>query len=260
MKSKANVIWVPSGSLAVDPSKLKKLAEDLKEGREIELSSSGDVTGKEKSTITVQEGKLAVDPSKLKKLADDLKEGREIELSSSGDVTGKEKSTITVQEGKLAAQWFEHDPQLLRDEKSAMNHFFPQFKLGKYEERNSRYNGCLYWYGWLKPGILDLSWDLMALYSPNHPQAQMGGSVHVYLLDPSIEKVRDALGYYPHHLINDGEGGKYLCTTRAEDMSNGHYVTSAVQTLTWAVKWLTAFELVMTGNLSEDLFNRSVGI
>lgn len=255
-----NKIQVPEGQLAVDPSKLKKLADDLKNGNEIEVGSSGDVTGSEKPTINIQEGKLAVDPSKLKKLADDLKNGNEIEVGSSGDVTGSEKPTINIQEGKLAAQWYEYDRQLLKDEKEAMRNVFPQFKLGTYEDRHSRYNGCLYWQGWLKPGILDIKWDLMALYSPNHPEAQMGGSVHVYLIDPTIEKVRDALGYYPHHLINDGEGGKYLCTTRAEDMSNGRYVTSAVQTLTWAVKWLTAFELVMTGNLSEQLFNQSVGI
>ena len=38
------------------------------------------------------------------------------------------------------------------------------------------------------------------------------------------------------------------------------YETTAVQTLTWAVKWLTALELVMTGDLSKELFNKSEGI
>ena len=57
-----------------------------------------------------------------------------------------------------------------------------------------------------------------------------------------------------------------MCTTRAEDMSankiegNYAYTTTAVQTLTWAVKWLTALELVMTGDLDPNLFQQPDGI
>ena len=256
---------IPVGQLALDPTKLKrqKLADDLKAGRPLQLSSSGNVTGQEQTKLVTQQGKLALDPTKLKrqKLADDLKAGRPLQLSSSGNVTGQEQTKLVTQQGKLASQWYEYDTELFKDEKDAMYNNFPQFQLQRIDDSNSRWNNCLCWVGTLCPGIYDnTEWEVMAIYRPNHPEAAMGGSVCVYLLNPSVENVREALGYYPHHLINDQEGGKYLCTTRAEDMSNGQYVTSAVQTLTWAVKWLTAFELVLTGDLDEKLFNKPEGI
>lgn len=266
-------LTVPSGRLALDPSKLKRkqLADDLQKGRPIKLSETGNVTGEEQAKLVTQHGKLALDPSKLKRkqLADDLKKGKPLKLGETGNVTGEEQTRLITQEGKLAAQWYENDPALLADEKEVMADFFPRFTLHRLNDSSSRWNNCLYWRGTLRPGILeDTAWDVMAIYHPNHPQAMMGGSVAVYLIDPSIEDVRNTLelpgGAYPHHLINDGEGGRYLCTTRAEDMSNGvnagAAVTSAAQTLSWAVKWLTAFELVCTGDLEFEIFNRPDGI
>lgn len=265
MNKDVNRLVIPAGCLALDPSKLKrqKLADDLKKGRPLKLGSSGNVTGQEQTKLVTQEGKLALDPSKLKrqKLADDLKKGRPLKLGSSGNVTGQEQTKLVTQEGKLAVQWYEADTELYQDEREAMCDFFPQFELQKINDSSSRWNNCLCWVGALKPGVLeDVEWEVMAVYRPNHPTPIMGGSVCVYLLDPTIDKVYEALGYWPHHLIKDGEGGKYLCTTRSEDISNGTYVTSAVQTLTWAVKWLTALELVMTGDLDENLFNQPDGI
>ena len=264
---------IPQGRLALDPTKLKRkqLAEDLRKGKPLKLGETGDVTGKEQTKLVTQEGKLALDPTKLKRkqLAEDLRKGKPLKLGETGDVTGKEQTKLVTQEGKLAAQWYDNDPSLLRDEKEAMAHFFPYFRLYKFDDPSSRWHNCLYWRGYLRPGVYDnTAWDVMAIYHPNHPNARMGGSVAVYLIDPSIEDVRDALelpgGQYPHHLINDGEGGKYLCTTRAGDMSNGYgagaHVTSAAQTLSWAVKWLTAFELVCTGDLDFNTFNRPDGI
>ena len=256
---------IQKGKLAVDASKLtrKRLAEDLAAGREVSVGSSGDVTGKEQEALKIQKGKLAVDASKLtrKRLAEDLAAGREVSVGSSGDVTGKEQEALKIQKGKLAAQWYQYDPQLLEDEKQGMNHFFPQFKLEVYDDPSSRYNGCLYWRGTLKPGILDgVTWDVMAMYTPNHPQAVMGSSVHVYLIEPDVQNVIQALGYRPYHLLRDEDGGDYLCTTRAGDISIGSVQTTAVQTLTWAVKWLMSLELVMTGDLDESLFNKHDGI
>lgn len=261
------------GKLALDPTKLKRkqLAEDLKNGKPLKLGETGNVTGQEQTKLVTQDGKLALDPTKLKRkqLAEDLKNGKPLKLGETGNVTGQEQTKLVTQDGKLAAQWYENDPSLLREEKEAMAHFFPYFRLYKYDDPSSQWHGCLYWRGILRPGVYDnTSWDVMAIYHRNHPNARMGGSVAVYLIDPSIEDVRDALelpgGQYPHHLINDGEGGKYLCTTRATDMSNGYSVgsavTSAAQTLSWAVKWLTAFELVCTGDLDFNLFNRPDGI
>lgn len=213
--------------------------------------------------LQIPAGRLAIDPSKLKrkKLAQDLEQGKPLHIGHSGDVTGKEQTELVTQKGKLAAQWYVNDPELYEDECAAMHQFFPQFDLQRVDDSSSRWNNCLCWVGELKPGIMEnQSWNVMAIYRPNHPTPIMGGSVCVYLLDPTIEQVDEALGFQPHHCIYDGEGGRYLCTTRAEDMSDGQYVTSAVQTLTWAVKWLTALELVMTGDLSASKFNQPDGI
>ena len=217
-----------------------------------------------KKILFVPKGRLAVDVSKLtrKRLAEDLAAGREVSVGSSGDVTGKEQATLKVQRGKLAAQWYQYDKELFQQEISAMRKHFPQFEYGFYNDPNSHYNGCMYWRGTLKPGILDnVEWEVMALYTPNHPEAVMGSSVHVYLLEPSIDDVLAALETsWILHLLRDQDGSTYLCTTRAQDMSVGDYVTSAVQTLSWAVKWLMSVELVMTGDLDLSLFNRENGI
>ena len=264
-------LFIQKGQLAVDVSKLKrkKIADDLASGKPLHIGASGDVTGKEQTELMTQKGKLAIDVSKLKrkKIADDLASGKPLHIGASGDVTGKEQTELMTQKGKLAAQWYVLDPELYEAECQAMKHFFPQFELQRIDDSSSRWYNCLCWVGELAPGILQgQSWEVMAVYQPNHPTPCMGGSVCVYLLDPTMEQVDAALGFRPHHAINDGEGGRYLCTTRAEDMSNNRiigdnaYTTTAVQTLTWAVKWLTALELVMTGDLDPNLFQKTDGI
>lgn len=124
-------------------------------------------------------------------------------------------------------------------------------------------DGRYYWRGTLRPNVLPngWAWEVAAIYNNDHPAPVMGGSVRVVLLNPSIDTVINALGWRPHHLLYCPKDGTYLCTTRAEDMSYGtQYETTAVQTLTWANKWLVALELVMTGDLSKELFNSPVGI
>ena len=132
---------IPVGQLALDPTKLKrqKLADDLKAGRPLQLSSSGNVTGQEQTKLVTQQGKLALDPTKLKrqKLADDLKAGRPLQLSSSGNVTGQEQTKLVTQQGKLASQWYEYDTELFKDEKDAMYNNFPQFQLQRIDDSNS---------------------------------------------------------------------------------------------------------------------------
>ena len=258
-----------SNNVENDASNLKRIkdeeiAKKLREGKEITIGTSGDASGEEQGELKIQHGKLAVDPSKLRKneeIAKKLREGKEITIGTSGDASGEEQGELKIQHGKLAAQWYETNPNLLEAEKAAMRKFFPKFTLGTYYDPNSYYHGCLYWRGKLKPNMMDdIEWDVMALYMPNHPQAMMGSSVHVYLIEPTLRQVRDALGFHPHHLLTDQDGSQYLCTTRAEDVSVGNYVTTAVQSLAWADKWLMALELVMTGNLSPELFNSSDGI
>ncbi len=262
------MLKVIQGRLAFtpDPSKLKRkeLAEKIKKGQKIELGQSGNAMGEEQTKIIAKEGKLAFtpDPSKLKRkeLAEKIKKGQKIELGQSGNAMGEEQTKIIAKEGKLAAQWYENEPDLLEDEIDAMHNIFPQFSLQKIDDPSSKYHNCLAWVGTLRPGILpDTAWQVMAIYSPNHPVAQMGGSVYVYLLDPTVEDVISALGQRPFHLLRDGEGGQYLCTARRGDISDGSntgdHVTSAVNTLTWACKWLMAVELVCTGDLTMEEFD-----
>jgi len=267
MNTTQHTLIVPSGKLADAAARLKankELAERLKAGQPIEVASSGDVTGLsgEQPKLKIQEGKLADAAARLKankELAERLKAGQPIEVASSGDVTGLsgEQPKLKIQEGKLASQWYQREAWRLDAEKQAMAHAFPQFKLFKMDD------GRYYWHGTLKPGVLDgdFTWEVAAIYNNDHPAPRMGGSVRVVLLNPDMKTLKESLGWMPHHVLWCDYDGHFLCTTRAEDMSAGtQYETSAVQTLTWAIKWLAALELVLTGNLTRELFDRKDGI
>jgi|GEM_PF-6626336 len=156
-------------------------------------------------------------------------------------------------------QWYEKDPSLLVAEKAAMAKAFPNFVLEQIGD------GRLAWTGTLTPGIWkgfwaeenDLSarqtWEVMAIYEHNHPHQQMGSSVKVFLLYPTIETVIEQIGWTPRYLLYDPiSKQKYLCMAQAEDVEIGETTTSAATVLIWALKWLTAFELVMTGDSKED--------
>jgi hypothetical protein len=225
-----------------------------------------------KTTINVLAGKLATEDTAAQKdirkqltkkdieeirerIANDLKYGRPIELAPSGDVTEQtgEHTKLLIPKGKLSyCQWYEREPERLKDEIEGMKDVFPQFKL--YKKEDGRY----YWYGTLRPGVLPdgWAWEVVAIYNNDHPKPCDGGSVKVVLLNPDIDTVINALGWKPHHLLYSETDGTYLCTIRAEDMSYGtQYETTVAQILAVAVKWLTALELVMTGDLSMELFN-----
>ena len=178
-------------------------------------------------------------------------------------------NNIVTPPGKLAValQWYEKDPSLLVAEKAAMAKAFPNFQLEQIGD------GRLAWTGTLTPGIWkgfwaaedDFSarqtWEVMAIYENNHPNQQMGSSVKVFLLYPTIETVIEQIGWTPHHLLYDPiSNKKYLCTARAEDVKVGETSTSAASVLAWAMRWLMSFELVMTGDLSKELFNTPGGI
>lgn len=244
----------------------EELAQKLREGKPIEVGSDGNVTDKDgQAKLKTQPGKLAFEEDAAAKireeLAKKLREGKPIEVGADGNVTDKDgQAKLKTQPGKLAyGQWYENEPELLSDEIDAMKKTFPRFKL--YKKGDGRY----YWHGKLRIGVVPDGWDweIAAIYNNDFPNPEMGGAVRVVLLNPSIQSVINALGWRPHHLLYDSQDGTYLCTTRAEDIhvgQNAYYETSAAQTITWAVKWLTALELVMTGNLSKELFNRPEGI
>ena len=228
---------VPNGRMALDPETISEIEDRAK-----------------------QKGNRA--KRKRKELAEKIRNGTEIECRESDKALSVDNTTIDGNDrlGTFAHQWYENEPELLEDEIEAMHEVFPLFEMITINDPRSCWHQCKAWRGILKPGVFeDCAWDVLAIYRPNHPVAQMCGSVCVFLLNPSIEDVIAALGRRPYHLVNDGEGGQYLGIAQACDISDGNrvgdHVTSAVYSLTQAVRWLTACELVHTGDLTMDEFD-----
>lgn len=255
------MISIPATKMAADDATLKAKREELKkkllEGKKVTIAPDGNVTkGDDSSSIVIPKGKLAADDDILKKKREELKkkllEGKKVTIAPDGNVTkGDDSSSIVIPKGKLAvAQWYEKDPGLLMAEKAAMNHAFPGFTLDKLDD------GRLAWVGSLNIGILgDNEWHIMAVYNNNHPQQVMGSSVRVYLIQPDIDELIKDLGWRPLHLLMDSNNQLYLCTAEASNIKTGKETTSAASVIAWAVKWLMSFELVLTGDLSQEQFN-----
>lgn len=267
-------IVIPKGRMADDAALAAKRAElkrKLLAGGKITLKKDGNATGGtgETSTISIPQGKLADDAALAAKRAElkaKLLAGGKITLKKTGEVTGGpgEASTISIPQGKLASQWYERDRELLEAEKMAMAHAFSNFELGKLDD------GRLYWMGTVTPGIYETkfgerrTYHLMAVYQQNHPQQQMGSTVYVYPLLPEVEELmeecKQRAGEYPSHILRDANNQRYLCTAESSDVKAGNTVTTAASVIGWAVKWLMAFELVLTGDLSIEDFNKHHGI
>lgn len=255
------MISIPVTKMAADDATLKAKREELKkkllEGKKVTIAPDGNVTkGDDSSSIVIPKGKLAAEDDILKKKREELKkkllEGKKVTIAPDGNVTkGDDSSSIVIPKGKLAvAQWYEKDPGLLMAEKAAMNHAFPGFTLDKLDD------GRLAWVGSLNIGILgDNEWHIMAVYNNNHPQQVMGSSVRVYLIQPDIDELIKDLGWRPLHLLMDSNNQLYLCTAEAGNIKTGKETTSAASVIAWAVKWLMSFELVLTGDLSQEQFN-----
>lgn len=283
-----NTIKLPKCSMAADDDVMKKKREELRkrllEGDTIPLKRGGEVSGKDEkdASISVPQGKLAdalddalrnqrssaqqqdssTDPmaQKREELRRRLMNGDPIPLKKGGEVASSNDKdvSINVPQGKLAnlLQWYERDPMLLEAEKSAMTRDFPQFSLIKLND------GRLAWVGDVKLNVMgNNSWRLMAVYQPNHPEQRMGSSVYVYLVEPSIESLIEQLGWRPHHLLRDSNNRDYLCTTEAGYVkASKTQSTSANTVLRWAIKWLLCFELVLTGDMTTEEFDKPHGI
>lgn len=267
-----NDIIIPKGYFAADDAALKAKREALKRkllaGDKISLKP-GDgnaVQGGSSTAICIPKGKLADDAAlraKRAALKKKLLEGGKITLKGDGNVTASgysDSSTICIPKGKLASQWYENNPVLLEAEKTAMAKYFPEFELGMLDD------GRLYWAGELSPGVYETkfgrkkSYYVMAVYQNNHPEATMGSSVYVYLVQPDVNDIIHECGFRPYHLLSDSAGECYLCTTEAGFVQTGSTVTTAASVLAWAVKWLLAYELVLTGDLPKEKFNQHHGI
>ncbi len=274
-KGEDSTISIPKGKLAVeDDAALKAKREALKkkllEGGKVTLKKDGSVTDDkgEDSIISIPIGKLAADDDLTLRLQREalkkrLMEGGRVVVSGTGSVTkdGKEgEAKLTIPPGKLAVQWYEKDPALLEAEKAAMHKCFPGFSLDKLDD------GRLYWIGELTPGIYETkfhrkqSYIVMAVYNNNHPQQIMGSSVRIYPILPDVDDLIQMCGFRPYHLLRDSSDNLYLCTNEAENVSTGKTTTSAASVLAWAVKWLSCFELVLTGDLEKEKFNQHGGV
>ena len=283
-----NRMILPQCSMAADDDSMKKKREELRkrllEGESIPLKRGGEVAGtKDKdATINIGPGKLAdaVDDAlhnarqstqtqesavdsmaqKREELRRRLMNGDPIPLKKGGTVAGSndKDAALHIAPGKLASllQWYERDPTLLDAEKAAMNRDFPQFSMIKLNDDR------LAWVGDVSLNVMgNNKWRLLAVYQPNHPVQQMGSSVYVYLVEPSIESLIEQLGWRPHHLLRDSNNRDYLCTTEAGFVkASKTQSTSAATVLRWAIKWLLCFELVLTGDMSTEEFDKPHGI
>ncbi len=258
-------IVIPQGKLANDDDlakKRKELADRLKNSQPVKISPTGKpVSSDNESTITIPAGKLA-DDNTLKRERERIKNEilkkkllnkETVYVNNRGGVSDKQddQTTMKIPKGVLAvSQWYEKDPGLLMAEKAAMNRAFPHFTLDKLDD------GRLAWVGSLNIGILgDNEWHIMAVYNNNHPEQVMGSSVRVYLIQPDIDELIEDLGWRPLHLLMDSNNQLYLCTAEAGNIKTGKETTSAASVIAWAVKWLMSFELVLTGDLSQEQFN-----
>ena len=211
----------------------------------------------ERGIFAVEEDALA---RKRKELAERLKNGQNVTVSEDGELLnpetpeGQEKSIGgKIPDGKLAAEfhWYIREPKLLEAEEAAMKRSFPQFKLDKLDD------GRLFWTGTLYPmGRSGISWTLMAIYDHNHPNnSTYGGSIRVYSIDPDIDKLQRELGAPLPHVINDGNGRIYMCTARKEDFQAGRVVTSAAQSLRWALKWTFTVSCWLDGQVGNEIYD-----
>ena len=216
-----NRLFIPAAMLAADDAaarKRKEIAEKLKKGQDVNITSSGEVV-------------VPNDP----KAAND--------------------NTLVVPAGKLAASfyWYERDPALFKDECSVMRAYFPQFQLDKLDDGRYCWIGSVNPRG-DEGGV----WTIMAVYDHNHPHNNSyGGSVRVYSIKPALEDLVREVGELPH-ILRDAEGNLCMCTARKEDVDAGTaYTTSAAKSIGWAVKWIWMVEGWLNGELGNEVFEHT---
>lgn len=204
--------------------------------------------------------RAAAEREKRQRIKEAMEKGEPMPLAQGGKAAQPGEASFTTPPGKLAAPWYEQRPDLLEMEKMVMARNFPQFQLDKLSD------GRLCWLGTIEPGIYESKFGekreyyLMAVYDNNHPNQQMGSSVRVYPLDPNVDELIKTAGFQPHHLLVDANGNLYLCTNEAGDQHVGKTVTTAAGVLSWAAKWLIAYELVLTGDLPLTKFQEHGGV
>lgn len=192
-----------------------------------------------------------------RKIREELIRGGEVQLNPDGSLGMEDQESekrIKVPKGKLANfYWYEHSPELLKEEKKLMSKFFPQFNIRED-------NGKLWWKGTIKSNRGG-DWTLAAVYQNDHPNnSTYGGSIRIYSIKPDIDSLYRRLRWIPH-LLDDEDGLKYLCTSESGDFKafkdskdRVKKVTSAASALSWASKWIFLFESWIHEEISKDEF------
>lgn len=161
---------------------------------------------------------------------------------------------IVVPEGKLASfYWYDNNRELYHSEIEAMRLFFPSFRLDKEAD------GRLSWLGQVSPGLIGSNtYTLHAVYDHDHPSNNTyGGSVKVYCVDPDLEELARQLvpGKSIPHTLRDSRNAMYICTAQKSDFhASRNKSTTAASALSWAVKWLSVFELWLYEDVSDEQF------
>lgn len=185
-----------------------------------------------------------------------MEENKDVSIERTGNVTPQSNTgdNIQIPKGILANDnffWYNRDMELYSGEVEVMRKRFPYFKMDKLDD------GRLCWEGDIKPGLIgDNSYHLMLVYDNNHPNnSTYGGSVKVYLVNPSIEKLESELDVVLPHTLKDGGSNRYLCTSRPEDfIATETESMSAASCLAWAVKWIALYEGYVAGDVTYEKF------
>lgn len=141
--------------------------------------------------------------------------------------------------------WFERDNGFINAEISFMAESYPDFSLSILDDPESTLNGSLCWYGIIKPQIMeDMEWEITLVYQGiGGGKGDWSGIMTIYLSEPSIEQVKETLGYTPGCFCKDADGAYTL----ANDCIGG--VKSAMEK---ANRFCWTVEKMCKGEIRED--------
>lgn len=109
-------------------------------------------------------------------------------------------------------RWYERDNSLLNVDIAYMTEYYPDFTLQILEDHDSALNGSLCWQGIVKPQFMkDMEWTIIIVYQGlGGGKGDWSGVMSIYLADPSIEQIAEALGYTPGCFRKDADGAYTL--------------------------------------------------
>ena len=193
------------------------------------------------------------------KVKEDMLAGKPVKMINGtivpADAQNMDMGPDIPRERLYVSQWYETDKALLEGETKVMSFHFPNFQLVQLPDKR------LAWQGVIAPNLATgRKWEILAVYNHNHPAQDIGSSVKVFLVNPTLDEVCQRLGFTPHHLFRSEQDGLYLCTIDSTSVQTGTRVTSAANNLLRAAKWLICAEFVMLGVMSRAEFDSPVGI